>query len=297
MSALRAPRDFQSEDVANFAPRTSDRNIDGDFLLETLVCDLHWSVLHIGAIATLVNACLRTDAKWTLRPWRHILHDNQKIVQLALRYSADIGMSGAVGGEISKLYMELANVKTLTAPLTKSLSGYSLTERQHLSQVAAKWRLLCQNAAHILSRLEPDVKRRLVGPYADDSRTLVRFLSEAASGDTKCVSRWGEITLPTLGQRRHAPRREIRRPCSLISADRKVAAILDDVSRNGVGVICTHPLVEGQAISIELDDGRVLKGAVVRQRGERVGLTLEAPLAGDDPLFARGKSGAAAAGR
>lgn len=290
MTALPAARSFESDVRATLTPGANEKNIDGDFLLETLLCDLHWSMLHIGAFSTLVNACLRSEEEWTLRPWRHILHDNQKIVQLALRYCADIGLSSAISEEISKLYMELAKVKLLTVPLTASSRAYTPAERQQLSQLASKWRLLCQNAGHILARLEPDVRARLSGPYAGDSRTLVRFLTEAASGDTKCVSRWGEITLPTLAQRRLAPRREVHRPCWLITADRKLPAVLDDVSRNGIGILCSAPLVDGQPITVELDDGRILSATVVRQIGERVGLALKTPLANDDPLFAQTKS-------
>jgi hypothetical protein len=67
--------------------------------------------------------------------------------------------------------------------------------------------------------------------------------------------------------------------------DANVAAKLDDVSRNGCGIICKYPLSEGQPVVLELDDGRRLDATVARRVGERVGLSLARPLAGDDPLF------------
>jgi hypothetical protein len=73
----------------------------------------------------------------------------------------------------------------------------------------------------------------------------------------------------------------------LVLRDARLPAILLDVSRDGVGVICDCPLDDRQAVSVELDGGRLLKAIVVRRDGDRKGLLLLKPLAIDDPLLQR----------
>ncbi len=110
---------------------------------------------------------------------------------------------------------------------------------------------------------------------------------EAANGETKRVNAKGEIAPPTLSQRRQAPRVEVRLPCRLVLPDLNLPSLLFDVSRDGVGIIRNHPLLDRQAVSVEPRDGRLLNAIVVRRDGDREGLSLLKPLASDDPLFGR----------
>jgi hypothetical protein len=269
------------------AAAATNKNIDADIVLETIVSGLHWSVLHIGTIATLANACFQRKADWTLWPSRHLVRDNSKMMQAPLRYCADIGLTAEIGGDLTRLYERLSEVKARTNPLMTSASSYTSSEHQLLGQVQVKWRQLCLNAMHIMHDLKPEVKQRLVPQYSEDGQALVSFLMEAASGNTKRVSAQGEISPPTLRQRRHTPRVQLQLPCRLALPGLTLPATLFDVSQEGVGVICNHPLLDRQAVSVELNDGRVLKAIVVRRDGDRNGLLLSRPLASGDPLFRR----------
>jgi hypothetical protein len=210
------------------------------------------------------------------------------MMQAPLRYCAEIGLSPAIGEDLAGLYDRLTQVKALTNPLMASARSYTASEQQLLGQLQVKWRQLSLNAMQIMHDLKPEVRRRLVPQYSEDGRTLVRFLMEAANGDAKRVNDKGEITLPTLSQRRQAPRVQVQLPCRLALPDLTLPALMFDVSQEGIGVICSHPLLERQAVGVELQDGRVLKAIVVRRDGDRKGLLLLRPLASDDPLFRRG---------
>jgi hypothetical protein len=266
------------------APR---RNIDADIVLETIVSGFHWSALHIGTIATVSNACVQTKATWTLRPWVNSLRENSKIMRAPLRYCENIGLSAEVGADLMELYARLSEAKALAIPLADMSRSYNASEHQRLGQLQVRWRILSLNAIEVAQALKGDVKRRLAGQYYEDSRVLVRFLTEAAHGDTKRVGANGEMSPPMLGQRRQTPRIPIQAPCRLVLRDARLPAILLDVSRDGVGVICDCPLDDRQAVSVELDGGRLLKAIVVRRDGDRKGLLLLKPLAIDDPLLQR----------
>lgn len=269
-----------------------DKNIDADHMFETILCGVHWNVLQIGAMSTLATACYQRKADWTLRPWRHTLQNNGKIMKAPLRYCADIGLTAAIGDDISNLYDRLADAKALTSPLTSNAIAYTGSDLQLLGQLEVKWRQLSLNAIPIMHVLKPEVKRRLPAQYSEDGRVLVRFLMEAANGETGRVSALGEITVPTLSQRRQAPRVGVQLPCRLVLPDSTLPALLFDVSRDGLGIICSHPLLDRQAVSIDLKDGRLLKAIVVRRDGDRKGLLLLKPLSSDDPLLGHSPRGA-----
>lgn len=285
---------FEVADAVKGPPRIESvegtQRIDSNFLFENVICDLYWSALHIATLCTLLNAIGKANTQWTLRPWRHLLYDNSKIMLLALRYSEEIGLSAEAGGQLSGLYSEMAVAKKAMHPLTSSVKNYTPSELMLATKTAAKWRQLSQTATQVMNAIEPVVKNRLPGPYSADARTLVGFLRDAATGDTKRVSPAGEISLPALNQRRKAPRIAVDRPCRLLLPSLTLSAKLEDVSSHGLGVICGHAFPKRQPLTVELDDGRLLKATVVRQNGDRVGLSLARPLANNDPLFVRSRA-------
>ena len=267
------------------AAETAASHFDPDFLLESIVCDLHWSTLHIGAIASLIGARLKSEADWTLRPYRHLFHDDSKIMQLALRYCEEIRIGAPVGGAISRLYQTTSILKLSTLPAVQASRIYGAAEIHLLKQMQPKWRQLTLDSIQCLTSLEGQSKGRVAAQYSDDTRTLGRFLSESVRDPASQVSGYGEVILPELRQRRHSPRVSVNLPCRLIIDGVPVSAILEDVSRDGLGLRCARVMAEGTPLNIELADGRRMAGTVVRQRGEQFGLTLARSLASDDPLF------------
>jgi hypothetical protein len=130
----------------------------------------------------------------------------------------------------------------------------------------------------------------LTSQCLNDFAVLVRFLTDAANGDSARVGSSGEIALPSLEQRRRTPRLPLRVPCKLQLPDRAVSAELVDISREGFGVQCIRAWTERQSLTIVFEDGRRMRAVVVRASRDRAGLRLETPLAANDPLFVRARS-------
>jgi hypothetical protein len=266
---------------------TSNKGVDAELVFETIISGLHWNVLQIGTISLLITACCHRKASWTLRAGRQIIQSNAHIMKAPLRYGADIGLAAETKADISYLYDRLAEVKAATAPLMAGESAYTTSEYYLLAELEVRWRQIGLKAVSIMYVLKPDVKRKLPPQYSEDAQILVRFRMEAANGETRRVGADGEISLPTLSQRRQAPRVMVRAPCRLVLPDLSVPALLFDVSRDGLGMICDHALLDRQQVAVELADGRLLKAIVVRREGDRKGLSLLRPLPSDDPLFPR----------
>lgn len=281
--ADRAPRPAVTDPVA---PRSG---LNKEFLHATIVYDLLWSAFQVGTLATLLNACAKIDAEWTLRSWRHLLFDNNKIMQLALRYGPDIGLSEATSADISRFYQDVAAEKRRLAPLANTATRYSPAERRQIAVVATAWRRLALEAKSILPVFEADTVRQLDGLLVEDMHALLHFLDEAGAGGHKRVRPSGEISLPDMRQMRREPRMPLDGRCTVIVGDDTVAASLNDVSTSGMGIVCTQPMTEKQPITIVLEDGRRLDGTVARRHGDRVALLFATRLSHADPLFHRPK--------
>jgi hypothetical protein len=261
-----------------------------DYLFETVICDLHWTALQAGSIAMVVEACSKTDAGWTLWVCRHGLGDNCDVMRLALRFHDDMGMNTAMAAQIAGLYESVSEAKASIVDLARIAALYTVPQRKAVAQAAERWRRVSREAVEVLKAINAVMSRRLPPRYAEDERALVAFLEEAARGDTRGVSVFGELTAPRLRQRRRTPRISSRVSCRLILPGGQTRAEIEDVSRNGIGLICTAPAREGEAAVVELPDGRRLTAVVARRNDDHVGLKLSTALSSNDPLFAGGAS-------
>ena len=104
--------------------------VDSDYLFETLVCDVHSCAMQIGVIATMLNASQKPDLIGGLRSCRHMLHDDSKIMTLALRYGSEAGLSPGLAAKLDRLYTGVGGAKRRIAPLLAAkdaaLAGDSL---------------------------------------------------------------------------------------------------------------------------------------------------------------------------
>ena len=259
-----------------------------DYLFETVICDLHWTALQAGSIAMVVEACSKTDAGWTLRAWRRGLGDDCEVMRLALRFQDDMGLNRAIAAQIAGFYDSVSDAKASLVDLANITVLYTVPEKKALAQAAERWRSLSRRAVEVLKAVNGEMSRRLSALYAEDNRALVALLEEAARGDTRRVSAFGELTAPALRQRRRTPRISSRVSCRLILPAGQARAEIEDVSRGGLGLICSLPAREGDAAVIELTDGRRLTAVVARRSGDHVGLNLSTALSNSDPLLMGG---------
>ena len=261
--------------------------LNKEFLLATIVYDLLWSVFHVGTLATLLNACARINADWTLRPWRHLLNDSGTIMQLALRYGPEIGLTAQVSANTSKLYSDIAAQKLRLVPLVKTAETYSSAERRQVVAACTAWRQLAQDAKAILAIFEAAVVHQLDELTIEDTHTLSQFLADAGTGRVTRVSPSGEISLPVLKQMRREPRVKIHGRCTVIFGDKTITAALKDISASGLGMICDQPLPDKQSVTVVMEDGLRLQGKVASRFGDHVGLLFDSRLNRNDALFYR----------
>jgi hypothetical protein len=257
--------------------------VKADFLFESVVSDLHLAALEAGGFTMMLTARAAADATWTLNAWRSRLHGDCDSMQLSLRYHNDIGMPAAMAARIAEVYVNFARA-TAETPVD---AGRSNPDRTALAHSAEQWRRLCAAFGAALEAQAAETRRRLPAPYGEDGQALIAFLREAAAGDVRRVSRFGEIKLPQLRQRRSAPRAAVRHACTLITPGGKAAAEIEDVSRNGLGLRCRQSLRVGEEVVIEVAGGRRLTGIVARVGGEVAGIRLGTTLPANDPLFGR----------
>jgi hypothetical protein len=73
--------------------------------------------------------------------------------------------------------------------------------------------------------------------------------------------------------------------CKIELPDLVVPAEIENVSREGLGVVCAHESRVNDSLRVRLSDGRRLNAKVMRALPGRLGLRLDSPLSTDDPLF------------
>jgi len=253
------------------------------FLLETVVCDVHWTALQIGTLAMLL-ARARTGEKNGLQSGRHLIHDDSKTMLLALRYAKEIGLGADIVARLNKTYRDVGDAKQKLAPVLEASRSGRATQGLVQGHSEA-WRRIAGEAAATIMQLQQATGSRLSAPYAADSGALRQFLEKAARGSTEAIDAAGVITTPKLQQRRQAPRLAISRTCTLMLPTGPVPARLEDVSLRGLGVVCDAPLTDRQKVTVVLEDGRQLEAVVARRRGPNIGLQLLSSLSTTDPLL------------
>jgi hypothetical protein len=267
-----------------------------EYLLESVASDILSLSLHVATIAMLLTASLRPDAKHSLRACRHLLHDDHKALELALRYAVEIGLPREAAQKLVGLCGDLADAQKRLAPLAQASAMGRHQREQALAQATA-WRRLAGEMTSVLAMVAGSVTGRLNPVYAEDVASLRDFLKRASDGDASAVDAAGAIHLPALKQQRRKPRIVVNLPCTVTTAAGSTPAKLEDVSRHGFGLFCTAPLTLRQSVTITLTDGRRIAAVVARGKAPRYGLAISKPLAERDPLLLGAVRSVAAASR
>ena len=143
-------------------------------LFETIVCDVYWNSLEVGALAMILSACSRTDADTSLRSRRHLLRGDAKPMLLALRYGAEVGLDRDAVTKLREFFIEVVEAKSRLSPIAEAKT-LSRSQRDDLGAHSAAWRRLSAKAHSVLGVLEPQVKTRLAEAYAQDGANSSRL--------------------------------------------------------------------------------------------------------------------------
>jgi len=277
-------KDATSAPMEIAADRRVEWAVDRDFLLKTVVCDLHSCAMQVAMLAIMLAACARPEGAAAVRSARHLLQDGGKMMELALLYGAEIGMPAAAVDRIGAFYRGVTDAKLALWPLIPA-SLRSARPNDLLLKCSRTWRRLAGAASEALGTVDALTRSKLDNLYVEDAVTLRQLLKEAADGDIRRVDATGTIRLPPLRQRHQNPRAAVRQTCTIVTTDGSHAARITDVSRDGLGIVSSYASADRQALAVVLDDGRRLEATVARRQGDHIGLSLSAPLSSDDPLF------------
>jgi hypothetical protein len=270
------------------APESASLDVSkekADYLFETIVCAAHESALQIATIAVLVTDYARSGVPSQLRSFRHLLLDDSKVMLFALSYGEEIGLQGPVVETLKRLYREIATAKPRVASLLNSLAVRS-GGREGAQTSLQSWRRLAEEATKAIELVQEAARTRLNEVYQHDAQAVKRFLRQAVADDRGVFDSAGSLRLPVLKQRRRLPRLSIQQACTLILPTGRHQGRLEDVSIQGVAVVCDAPTSVGENVEVALLDGRKLRATVARRQGQKLGLRLVNALAPSDPLFA-----------
>lgn len=248
--------------------------VNGEFLLEMLVCDLHGTAQNAGlTLQGLTN--LQSG-----RCLRHLLHDDSAVMLLALRFRVEMGLSEAEGRKLEDIYRRLSALKRTTRDAL-SVPNQDMAEA---GTCVAPWKSFASDVVDFLDRIAPLYGSHLRDLYGDDRVALCRYL-------TACINANGRsVEPPVLRQRRNAPRSTVNVRCTVETGDgQRIPATLNDVSSRGMGLSIDGELRAGEALIVCLPDGRRLNARVVSWNTRRCGLTLRTVLDAADPLLHAGR--------
>ena len=270
------------------APRPSTEPIEGNALFEAMVCEFHWTALQIGGVTACMNAGIALERSWMLRGCSNLIPVQAPIIAVALRAWKDIGFARELASKIARVYFELADAKKMTVPLISSAGqfGYPAIPIAKLEQMAAVWRKLCDDCNETVQQLEPETRWRLSGLYTGNTLMLGKFLKDVAASGHSCVNTIGEVTLPVLPQRRRTQRYTLLQPCKILAQGRTQIGLAKEVSKSGMSIECEFHFSLKEPVTIELRNGRRMKGIVVWNREHKLGVQFENPLPEADPLVA-----------
>ena len=111
----------ESIDTEAAPPSATGLQPDVGFLLETVVSDVHGTILQIATLSLMTASCARLGSRLNLRACRHLMHDDSKIMLLALRYGQEIGLDKPTIDGLTRLYIDMGQAKMALAPLTDEL--------------------------------------------------------------------------------------------------------------------------------------------------------------------------------
>jgi hypothetical protein len=182
------------------------------------------------------------------------------------------------------VYQQLAAALKLTPMRTVDWTENILLSEQDWTELCSIWQPLCGEAHKLVSVL---AKLEILRGSDQLPRLLeIEALTKSASeGGTPCVRSDGLVLIPGWLDRRRDRRIPIGVSVLIEHGRRRQRVTLSDVSINGIGLSSCPSITSGTAMSVELPNGRSLKGQVAWSSGGNIGLKFTEPMSESDPLF------------
>jgi len=261
----------------------------GNALFEAFVCEFHWTVLQIGAIGSCMNAAAAQNRAWMLRSCSNLLPVESPVIKATLEAWQEIGLPRKLATSLQKIYVDLADANRKTRPISEAAGAFTGPQISlaKLEQMAALWRKISEECESAVQALEPESRWRLSGIYTGNSLVLGRFLKGVISGAHDCVSHLGEVAVPVLPQRRKTRSYALLQPCVIRRKEGTSMAFGRAISKNGIDVTCESAVDLKERVTVELRNGRKMRGIVVWSRDKNANIQFDEQLDTSDPLFTR----------
>lgn len=282
MSVARAPA-APSPTHAPTAPRSNNP------LFEALVCETH----HAAAMTAIVASCIHgaQAGRFALDQAtidRFLPLEPAVLLSLARRSLLDVEPLTETQDVVERFFLALRVLRRLigTAFFDAGEIGAARAQVVHGHRLAIAASATCHEALRAVRALEIETPGRLPDLYCDHAIQLGRLLLAAERAEMPCLDGNGQPYMPALPQRRRSLRRSIGQTCRILHRKAILSGFAKDISESGIGLLRVPFLVNDDAVTVELANGRRFRGVVVWCRGEAAGVRLDAPLAATDPMLA-----------
>ena len=159
----------------------------------------------------------------------------------------------------------------------------------HIDVLTEMWRDLCRHASALMSDLRQCTRAGHDQARAAHGRAAEHLLKSASSGQWPCVSRDGDVEVPSWAERRRHERWTVEWSAQLLGDGQHFPIEVFDVSQGGFGVKCTSAHAPGAHVSILLPTGACYDGAVAWVAGSAFGVSLFSPMKLDDAAIAHAR--------
>jgi len=278
-------------DVKHHSPPTRpDReHTEGpaDPVIEAMVCELHTAALKCAVVGSVVNAAGPPGAGGSPSELLSLIPGETIIGVANTRSMLESGMSPMVLLAVHDFMSELEPARAVMQryAVDAALLGIERAHVLHRLLLIDTWRRHSQLALEAVDLVERDLSGRLPSAYSDSARVLNDLLLEVEKGGSPCLGANDRIIIPVLPQRRRSSRRTLLQNCTLIYRNRAHRAFVQNISCGGLGLSRTPTLLRGEAVTVELHNGRRFSGSIVWSSGPFAGMRFTVPLSHRDPLL------------
>lgn len=261
--------------------------LDGDGLLEAIVCETQAAALQVAAIASALNALRAKTHLRSPAQLKSFLPSSAAVIGELLRSHEEAGLGARTLLELREFFAELSAARPSIERLLSDLMALGAEHAAGPSNTTAftTWSRLSQRAIGAVSTLDAELRNRLPSYYADNSAMLIRLLNGVGNGQQPCIDKSGNVVLPNMPQRRKTTRRSLLQQCTLRYRGKTASVIAKDISATGLGLERAPDLKAQELVQIELMGGRRVIGVVAWAAGSSAGIKLGKPLPPNDPLL------------
>lgn len=178
-----------------------------------------------------------------------------------------------------------ARSKLLTLEREAREIGLGRALSVHNRSVVTSWRMGARHAEVAIAALTHDCGHMLPDTSIANTSLLTSLLQRTSQGGRPCLAADGRMRLPRLPERRRAPRRSMLQTASVRCGNSQFIAFVLDASPGGIGMSRMPDVQVGDRLTVELQSGRILTGAVAWVRDGEAGIRLDRDLMPTDPLL------------